>query len=359
MCSPAGPASPPQQHGPASASRGGTGRVAEGRFASATPQPSRSRRGPRRPGRAVAMRRTRSQPTPHFPAPPVPSPVPPQIPPRSGNLQAGPARRSRCDTRSHRGTHAPPPPDRAPQPATARPGRGGPGRAGWAAWDRGNARLGGKRDNAIVGVSFRCFSFSFVSFRFLSFLPPVTGVQRVSRSHLAAVPAGDASSEPVELFRTEGPPGTELRRAAAEPGGNAGGAAAPRRSPRPLDFCRRSGLPRRGERAHRGRGRGSLVRFFVVIKILLPRRAWISDEGRPPEPGAYAGQHALCSGGGSVVSSGWEGRRSGEMVGPDRARTEAAGAEESDRIGASSAERRPLSSVYSRALLSRPLLRSV
>nr|XP_032605059.2 proline-rich proteoglycan 2-like isoform X2 [Taeniopygia guttata] len=219
MCSPAGPASPPQPHGPASASRGGPGRVAEGRSASATPQPSRSRRGPRRPGRAVAMRRTRSQPTPHSPAPPVLSPVPPQIPPRSANLQAGPARRSRCDTRSHRGTHAPPPPDRAPQPATARPGRGGPGRAGWAAWDRGNARLGGERDNAIVGVSFRCFSFSFVSFRFLSFLPPVTGVQRVSRSHLAAVPAGDASSEPVELFRTEGPSGTELRRAAAEPGG--------------------------------------------------------------------------------------------------------------------------------------------
>ncbi|XP_059333378.1 uncharacterized protein LOC132076354 [Ammospiza nelsoni] len=40
-------------------------------------------------------------------------------------------------------------------------------------------------------------------------------------------------------------------------------------------------------------GRGSLVRFFVVIKILLPRRAWIGDEGRPPEPGAYAGQR-LC-----------------------------------------------------------------
>ncbi|XP_072787265.1 uncharacterized protein [Taeniopygia guttata] len=74
------------------------------------------------------------------------------------------------------------------------------------------------------------------------------------------------------------------------------------------------------------------------LPVLSTCRAWISDEGRPPEPGAYAGQHALCSGGGSVVSSGWEGRRSGEMVGPDRARTEAAGAEESDRIGASSAE---------------------
>lgn len=33
-----------------------------------------------------------------------------------------------------------------------------------------------------------------------------------------------------------------------------------------------------------------MVRFFVVIKIPLPRRAWIGDEGRPPEPGAYAGQ---------------------------------------------------------------------
>lgn len=56
------------------------------------------------------------------------------------------------------------------------------------------------------------------------------------------------------------------------------------------DFCRGSELPRRGERAYRGRRRGSLVRDFVVIKIVLPRRAWIGDEGRPPEPGAHAGQ---------------------------------------------------------------------
>ncbi|KAM3666170.1 uncharacterized protein VK521_007304 [Ammospiza maritima maritima] len=34
------------------------------------------------------------------------------------------------------------PPDRAPQPATAGPSRGGPGRAGWAARDCGNAGLG-------------------------------------------------------------------------------------------------------------------------------------------------------------------------------------------------------------------------
>lgn len=177
----------------------------------------------------------------------------------------------------------------APQPATARPSRGGPGRAGRAARDRGNAGLGGERDTAIVCVSFRCFSFRFVSFRSLSFLPLVTGRQRVSRSHLAAVPAGDAPNEPAELFRTKFP-GTGLLRAPAEPRGDAGGAAAPRRSPRLPDFCTGSGLPRRGERAHRGRGRGSLVRFFVVIKIPLPCRAWIGDEGRPPEPGAYAGQ---------------------------------------------------------------------
>ncbi|XP_056351089.1 translation initiation factor IF-2-like isoform X2 [Oenanthe melanoleuca] len=178
MCGPAGPASPPHQHGPASACRR-PGRAAEGKFASATPHPSRSRRRSRRPGRAVAVRRTRSRPTRHPPAPPVSPPVVPQVPPRPANLQAGPARRSRCDTRSHGGTRASPPRDRAPQPAAARPSRGGPGRAVWAARDRGNAGLGGQRDTAIVSVFFRCFSFSFVSFRFVSFLPPVTGGQRL------------------------------------------------------------------------------------------------------------------------------------------------------------------------------------
>ncbi|XP_056351091.1 uncharacterized protein LOC130254958 isoform X4 [Oenanthe melanoleuca] len=77
MCGPAGPASPPHQHGPASACRR-PGRAAEGKFASATPHPSRSRRRSRRPGRAVAVRRTRSRPTRHPPAPPVSPPVVPQ-----------------------------------------------------------------------------------------------------------------------------------------------------------------------------------------------------------------------------------------------------------------------------------------
>ncbi|XP_056351090.1 serine/arginine repetitive matrix protein 3-like isoform X3 [Oenanthe melanoleuca] len=96
MCGPAGPASPPHQHGPASACRR-PGRAAEGKFASATPHPSRSRRRSRRPGRAVAVRRTRSRPTRHPPAPPVSPPVVPQGLDRRREEATGTGRVRRAD----------------------------------------------------------------------------------------------------------------------------------------------------------------------------------------------------------------------------------------------------------------------
>lgn len=190
------------------------------------------------------MRRTRSRPSPHPPALPVPPPVPLQVPPRPANLQAGAAHPSRCDTRSHGGKRASPPPDRAPQPATARPGRGGPGRPGWAARDRGNAGLGGQRDTAIVGVFFRFFSFSFVSFRFVSFLPPVTGGQRLRGA--ASPPCRRVSLSSSSALRVPWPQGPARHRPSP---------AVMREVPRPLCAPRRP-RPFAGTPSCRGAGSG-------------------------------------------------------------------------------------------------------
>ncbi|KAM6092918.1 uncharacterized protein LJ206_005819 [Theristicus caerulescens] len=286
-CGPAGPASPPRRPrrppGPASASRR-PGRGAEGRFASAAPHCSRSRRRPRRPGRTVAVRRTRSRPAPHPLAPPVSPAGAPTDPPATGQSAARPGSprpvRSALARGKARSAAAGSGPAAPRPPGPTAPGRAGPGGQPGAAAVRGS---GGEGYSAPFGVSFRFLSFSFFFFRFLSFLPPVTGGEQL---HGAIPPPCRRVTHRASLpspIGTASPRAAGLRRAPAEhPGAGRRGGTRPRGgAPRPPDPSKGSAPPRRGERAHRRRGGGSRARYFVVIKILPPRRARIGAEARP------------------------------------------------------------------------------
>lgn len=222
------------------------------------------------------MRRTRSRLAPH-------PPVSPQIPPRDGPICRPPRLAAAGAARPSVGRRAPPPlPDRAPQPrhCQAQPGRARPGRAGSPGPRRRWAEVG----SAIPSPSvFPFVFFRFLSFRFVSFLPPVTGGEQLHGTATPPCQRVTRRTSPSSPFCTASPSAPGLRRAPAEhPGTARRGVPRPRGgSPGPPGPSKGSAPPRRGEQEHRRRGGGSRARYFVVIKILPPRRARIGAEARP------------------------------------------------------------------------------
>lgn len=202
-------------------------------------------RCPPRPGRTAAMRRTRSPTLPVSPGPPPP--VVPQVP-RKRQITAGHSRRAPRPPRERALLPAPPRPDRAPEPRRHRApeNRAGTRRAGSPAPRRSGAGAG----SANPGHS----AFPFVFFRFLSFLPPVTGGQRlrgaatppcrrVTHRASRALPAKPlrTASPPRARSCAFSPPSTPERR-----GGGCRSPAAGPRGPRQLER----------HRARRGGGTG-------------------------------------------------------------------------------------------------------
>lgn len=227
--------------------------------------------------------------------PQCPPPVSPYISPPPAHRQLARALRSWCAARSpgkcaiRRRCRIGP-----LSSATARPSRAGPSRVMRASWGCGGAGLG----RGELFRTLRSFlSISFVFFRFVSFHPPVT---EASGSTVTTLPCRRVKLR-ASLQRplcTETLPVPRLRRIPAEHLG-----AVRRGVPlpcggglRPQNPSKGSAPPRRGERAHRRRGEGSRERYFVVIKILPPRRDRICAEAIPQEAGLarWAGECAAA-----------------------------------------------------------------